>query len=112
LQNELDHHLGNTGYVEKQMKWQQDNEKLAQQGLENPYDKLCGRLAPFMCAHSKLTESGDVNFYSQSTLEMAQRALRESSEDSNGERENDALAKALETKEQRGHVRGVSSKLT
>jgi hypothetical protein len=65
-----------------------------------------------MHAHSKLTESGDVSFYSQSTSEVAQRALRESSEDSNGERENDALTKALQTKEQRGHVRGVSSKLT
>jgi hypothetical protein len=38
--------------------------------------------------------------------------LRESSEDSNGERENDALTKALQTKEQRGRVHGVSSKLT
>jgi hypothetical protein len=43
---------------------------------------------------------------------VAQRALRDSSEDTNGERENDALTKALRTKEQRGRVRGVSSKLT
>jgi hypothetical protein len=40
------------------------------------------------------------------------RALRESSEDSNGERENDALTKTLQTKEQQGHICGVSSKLT
>jgi hypothetical protein len=53
-----------------------------------------------MHAHSKLTESGDVSFYSQSTAEVGQRALRESGEDSNGERENDALSKALQTKEQ------------
>jgi hypothetical protein len=53
-----------------------------------------------MCALSKLRESSDVSFYSQSTMEVAQRALRESSEDSNGERENDALSKALQTKEQ------------
>jgi hypothetical protein len=38
--------------------------------------------------------------------------LRESSEDSNGERENDALSKALQTNEQQGRVRGVSSKMT
>jgi hypothetical protein len=43
---------------------------------------------------------------------VAQRALRESSEDSNGEKENDTLTKALETKEQLGRVCGVSSKLT
>jgi hypothetical protein len=43
---------------------------------------------------------------------VAQRALKEGSEDSNGERENDALTKTLQTKEQRGRVRGVSSKLT
>jgi hypothetical protein len=111
-QNELDHHLYNTGYAGKQRKWQQEDERLAQQGLENQYEKFCGWLGPFMHAHSKLTESDDVSFYSQSTLVVAQRALRESSEDSNGERENDALTKALQTKEQRGHVRGVSSKLT
>jgi stress response protein SCP2 len=65
-----------------------------------------------MCARSKLTESYDVIFYSQSTLEVAQRTLRESNKHSNGERENDALTKALQTKEQRGHVHGVSGKLT
>jgi hypothetical protein len=65
-----------------------------------------------MRAHSKLTESGDASFYSHSTSEVAQRALRESSEDSNGERKNDALTKALQTKEQRGRVCGIFSKLT
>jgi hypothetical protein len=85
-QNELDHHLDNTGYARKQRKWQQEDEKLAQQDLENPYDKFCGWLEPFMRARSKLTESGDASFYNQSTSEVAQRVLRESSEDSNGER--------------------------
>jgi hypothetical protein len=94
------------------MKWQQEDEGLAQQGLKNSYDKFLGWLGPFMRACSKLTESGDVSLYNQSTSEGAQRALRESSEDSNGERENDALTKALQTKEQRGRVFGVSSKLT
>jgi hypothetical protein len=79
---------------------------LAQQSLENPYDKFCGQLAPFMCARSKLTESADVSFYSQSTSEVAQRALREN------KRVKNALTKALQTKEQRGHIRGVSSMLT
>ncbi len=65
-----------------------------------------------MHARSKLTESCDVSFYSQSTSEVAQRALRESSEDSNGERKNDTLTKVLQTKEQRGHVYSVFSKLT
>jgi hypothetical protein len=65
-----------------------------------------------MRARSKLTESGDVSFYSQSTSKFAQRALRERSEYSNGERENDTLTKALQTKEQRGSVHSVSSKLT
>jgi hypothetical protein len=62
-----------------------------------------------MRARSKLTESDDVSFYNQSTTKVAQRALRESSEDSNGERENDALNKALQTKEERRHVLGVST---
>jgi hypothetical protein len=38
--------------------------------------------------------------------------LRESNEDSNGDRENDALTKDLQTKDQRGCVHAVSSKLT
>jgi hypothetical protein len=41
-QNELDHHLSNTGYAEKQRKWQQEDERLAQQGLENLYHEFCG----------------------------------------------------------------------
>jgi hypothetical protein len=101
-----------TPVVRKQSKWQQEDERLVYQGLENPYDKFCGWLGPFMHAHSKLTESGNVSFYSQSTSEVAQRTLRESSKDSNSERENDALTKALQTKEQRSCVCGVSSKLT
>jgi hypothetical protein len=59
-----------------------------------------------MRACSKLTESSNVSFYSQSTSEVTQRALRESIKDSNGERENDALIKAMQTKERRGRVRG------
>jgi hypothetical protein len=65
-----------------------------------------------MRAHSKLTESGDVNFYNKSTSEVVQSALRKSSDDSNGERENDVHTIALQTKEHRGHARGVSNKLT
>jgi hypothetical protein len=53
-----------------------------------------------MCACSKLTESGDASFYSQRTLEVVQRAMRESSEHSNGERNNESLAKARQTKDQ------------
>jgi hypothetical protein len=53
-----------------------------------------------MRAHSKLIESGNDTFYSESTLELAQRAVRESNKDSNGERESDALTKALQTKQQ------------
>jgi hypothetical protein len=53
-----------------------------------------------MHARSKLIELDDASFYSQSTVDVTQRALRESSEDSNSERENDALNKALQTKEQ------------
>jgi hypothetical protein len=79
-QNELDYHLGNIGFAEKQRKWQKEDKILAQQGLENSYDKFCGRVIPFMHSHSKLTESDDVIFYSQSTSEVAQRFLRESSE--------------------------------
>jgi hypothetical protein len=111
-QNKLDHHLDNTSYAENQRKWQQEDERLAQQDLENPHDKFRVRLGPFMCARSKLTESGNVSFYIHNTSKVAQRILRKSNNDSNGERENDALTKALQTKKQRGRVHGVSGKLT
>jgi hypothetical protein len=72
---------------------------LAQIGLQNPYDNFRGRLGPFMHAHSKMTESNYVIYYNQGTVDVAQRALKESSEDSNSERENNALSKALQTNE-------------
>jgi hypothetical protein len=74
---------------------------LAEQSVENPYDKFSGRLKHFMRARSKLTEIGKITYYNQSTEEVAQRSLRKSSQGSNeDERENDALSKALGTKEQ------------
>ncbi|XP_025811296.1 LOW QUALITY PROTEIN: glyceraldehyde-3-phosphate dehydrogenase-like [Panicum hallii] len=111
--NELDHHLGSAGYAGKQRKWEQEDEMLAERGIENPYESFEGRLAPFMRARSKLTEDGNINFYSTSAEEVAQKALIESSQGSNeGVREFDALTRALGTREQRGRVRGVSSQLT
>jgi hypothetical protein len=62
--NKHDHHLGNTNYAEKQRKWQEEDEILAQQDLENPYDKFRKWLGPFMRTCSNLTESGNVTFYS------------------------------------------------
>jgi hypothetical protein len=73
---------------------------LAEHGVENPYDKFSGRLRPFMCAQSKLTEIGEITYYNQSTEKVAQKGLRESNQGSNqDERENDALSRALGTKE-------------
>jgi hypothetical protein len=73
---------------------------LTQQGVENPYDKFHGRLAPFVCARSKLIDLGDISLYNQSTSEVTQRALRDNNQDSNkGDKENDALTNTLGTKE-------------
>jgi hypothetical protein len=51
-QNELNHHFGNTGYAEKQSKWEHEDQRLADQGVENPYDKFNGRLKHFVRARS------------------------------------------------------------
>jgi hypothetical protein len=59
-QNELNYHLGNTGYAGKQSKWEQEDQKLAEQYVENTYDKFSGRLRHFMRARSKLTEIGEI----------------------------------------------------
>jgi hypothetical protein len=74
---------------------------LADQSVENPYAKFSGQLRHFICARSKLTEVEKITYYNQSTKEVAQRGLRESSQGSNeDERENDTLSRALRTKEQ------------
>jgi hypothetical protein len=86
---------------------------LAEQGVENPYDKFSGWLRHFMRDRSKLIEIDKITYYNHSTEEVAQRGLRESSQGSNeDERENDTLSRALGTKEQQCHVHGVSCKLT
>jgi hypothetical protein len=73
---------------------------LADQSVENPYAKFSGRLRHFMRARSKLIEIGKITYYNQSTEEVVQRGLRESSQGFNeDERENDALSRALRTKE-------------
>jgi hypothetical protein len=63
-QDKLEHHLGNTSYAGKQRRWQQEDERLSQLGLQNPYNNFRGWLGPFMRARSKLIESGDVSYYS------------------------------------------------
>jgi hypothetical protein len=73
---------------------------LAEQGVENPYDKFSVRLKYFMCARSKLIEIGKITYYNQSPEEVAQMDLRENSQGSSeDERENDALSRALGTTE-------------
>jgi hypothetical protein len=100
-QNELNHHLGNTGYAGKQSKWEQEDQRLVEQGVKNPHDKFSGQLRPFMRAWSKLTEIGEITYYNQSSEEVVQRGLRESNQGSNeDERENDTLFMALGTKDQ------------
>jgi hypothetical protein len=113
VQNELNHHLGNTRYARKQGKSIQEDQRLAEQGVENLYDKFSGWLKHFIRARSKLTEICEITYYNQSTEEVVQRGLRESNQGSNeDERENDALSRVLGTKEKWGCVRGVYSKLT
>jgi hypothetical protein len=41
-QNELNHHFGNTGYARKWSMWEQKDQRLDEQGIENPYDKFSG----------------------------------------------------------------------
>jgi hypothetical protein len=100
VQNELNHHLGNTRYARKQGKSIQEDQRLAEQGVENLYDKFSGWLKHFIRARSKLTEICEITYYNQSTEEVVQRGLRESNQGSNeDERENDALSRVLGTKE-------------
>jgi hypothetical protein len=51
--------------------WDQEDQRLTEQSVENTYDKFSGRLRPFIHAQSKLTEIDEITYYNQSTEKVA-----------------------------------------
>ncbi|KAG2577187.1 hypothetical protein PVAP13_6NG288712 [Panicum virgatum] len=94
-----------------------EDEKLAAEGKENPWEQYLGRSRPYLRARSGSTTSasGDITLTSPLVVDVADKVKRIAAQDSDGSftgvRENDVLTEALENPEHRGRVRGVSSSL-
>ena len=111
--NKHDHRIGPSGYAGKRAKWQAEDEKLAREGRENPWNDFPGRSRSYLRARGELTESGEITFRRSETQEVAQRVREKAAEASQGSftgaRERDVLTAALGNPEHPGRVRGVSS---
>ena len=110
----MPHKTGRKGYHGKQKDWQEEDEKLAAEGKDNPWQVFPGRSRPFLRARSDKTTSasGEITFSDPKVAEVADKVKRKASDGSfSGVRENDVLTAALENPEHRGRVRGVSSSI-
>ena len=111
------HKMGRKGYYGKRKQWEEEDEKLAVEGKENPWEQFPGRSRPYLWARSGKTTSGsgDITFSSPLVADVADKVKRIAAQASDGSftgvRENDLLTEALDNPEHQGRVRGVSSSL-
>ena len=108
------HKMGRKGYYGKRKELELEDEKLAAEGKENPWEQYPGRSRPYLQARSGPTTSasGDITFTSPLVADKVKKIAAQASDGSfTGVRENDVLTEALENPEHRGRVRGVSSSL-
>ena len=111
------HKMGRKGYYGKRKEWEEEDEKLAIEGKENPWEQFPGRSRPYLLARSGKTTSGsrDITFSSPLVADVADKVKRIAAQASDGSftrvRENDLLIEALDNPEHRGRVRGVWSSL-
>ncbi|RLN34581.1 hypothetical protein C2845_PM03G33620 [Panicum miliaceum] len=101
------HKMGRNGYAGKRKEWEEEeDEKYAAEGKENPWMQFPGRSRPYLRARSeKGIESGDISFSSPSMSALAERVKAITTEAIDGSfsgvRENDVLTQALENPEHR-----------
>ncbi|RLN31170.1 hypothetical protein C2845_PM05G02710 [Panicum miliaceum] len=68
------HKMGRKGYAGKRKEWEEEDEKYATEGKENPWMQFPGRSRPYLRARSeKRTESRDISFSSPSVSTLAER---------------------------------------
>ncbi|KAG2550372.1 hypothetical protein PVAP13_9KG346964 [Panicum virgatum] len=111
------HKMGRKDYYGKRKEWELEDEKLAAEGKENPWEQYPGCFRPYLRARSGPTTSasGDITFTSPLVANVADKVKKIAAQASDGSftgvRENDVLSEVLENPEHRGRVRGVSSSL-
>ena len=68
------HKMGRKGYADKRKDWEEDDEKYAAEGKENPWMQFPSRSRPYLQARTKKRpESRDISFSSSSVSVLADR---------------------------------------
>ncbi|KAG2570403.1 hypothetical protein PVAP13_7KG050354 [Panicum virgatum] len=102
------HKMGRKSYYGKRKQWEEEDEKLAAEGKENPWEQFPGRSRSYLRARSGKTTSGsgDITFSSPLVADVADKVKRIAAQASDGSftgvRENDLLTEALDNPEHRG----------
>ncbi|TVU19977.1 hypothetical protein EJB05_36162, partial [Eragrostis curvula] len=108
--NELNHHLGPSGYEGKKAQWEAEDARYLAEGRVNPWKQYPGRAEAYLRARGYVNESGEIVFQSPKVQQVAERILYLANDASFvGCREDDHLSQGLQNKEHRGRVRAVSS---
>ncbi|KAG2634476.1 hypothetical protein PVAP13_2NG117100 [Panicum virgatum] len=95
------HKMDRKGYYGKRKEWEEEeDQKLAAEGKENPWEQYPGRSRPYL---------GDVAFSSPMVAEVVDKVKRIAAQASDGSfigvKENDLMTEALENAKHRGRVR-------
>lgn len=114
--NVYNHHLGTCGYEGKIEQWEAEDERLASEGISNPWTEYPeGRSRSFLRARSILSVSGGkakIIWIGGGTKEVAEKIKQKFTDSQDSEvkfvRENDILSACLGPKHT-GRVRGFSS---
>ncbi|RLN27986.1 hypothetical protein C2845_PM05G19030 [Panicum miliaceum] len=80
------HKTDRKGYYGKRKEWQEEDEKLAAEGKENPWEQYPGRSRPYLQARSgkNTSGSGEITFSSSLVAEVADKVKRIAAQASNG----------------------------
>ena len=72
------HKMGRKGYYGKRKEWELEDEKLAAEGKENPWEQYPGRSRPYLRARSGPTTSasGDIKFTSPLVVDVADKVKK------------------------------------
>ena len=101
--NKHPHKLGTGGYEGKLQTWEEEDKRLENEGLPNPWHQFpTTRAMHWLRARGTLTDSGEISFNSQATKEVAERIKQLSDEDDCSVHGNDVLTKALGNDEHPG----------